>query len=456
MGTAFVPPAWLTALALALSPQTAGEAQDGEARTKLEEALRRYFAAEVDGPALRAALAAARGREELLAEVLRTKSFLAPSGALSRRGIITAQHRFEEAPDVPEPGSPAALRPADNRALFFGPAQGAELCPLVVYVPDALTTASYERELEREGTARGRFVFLVPDDEQDNEWSPTLDEHRRHVGPLRDLLLSAPIDPDRVYLVGSGRGGHVTWAVGLLYADRWAGLFPCNGGIFPEGGYKASGGVFLENARSLALFTVYNTSFDHGIDSCRMAGRKFREWGFRFEAVEEPQMRTMGLAEAMAKLEPVVRDAHPRTLVKRFNHLDAGEHYWLRALDREPREWDPGKPLQVRRKWPTDPQEQLETVWDEVARECARIEGSIQGERITVTAHGVGRLRVYFDPELVDYGRKVTVTVNGKTHAPLALERSAEVLLRHVHETGDTSRLYWAFRDYGVRPAGGK
>lgn len=452
----FEPSARLVALLLALPSPATGLGQDEEARTRLEEALRRYFASDVDGPSLRTALAAAREREELLAEVLRTKSFLAPSGPLARRGILTAHHRFEEAPDVPEPGSPAARLPADNRALFFGPARGETLSPLVVYVPDAIRTAGYERELEREGTARGRFVFLVPDDEQDNEWSPTLDEHRRHVGPLRDLLLSAPIDPDRVYLVGSGRGGHVTWAVGLLYADRWAGLFPCNGGIFPEGGYKASGGVFLENARSLALFTVYNTSFDHGIDSCRMAGRKFREWGFRFEAVEEPEMRTMGLAEAMEKLEPVVRDAHPRALVKRFNHLDAGQHYWLRALEREPREWDPEKPLQIRRKWPTDPEEQLEAVWDQVARECARLEGSIQGERITVTAHGVGRLRVYFDPELVDYARKVTVTVNGKTHAPLALERSAETLLRHVHETGDTARLYWAFRDYDVRPASGR
>jgi hypothetical protein len=57
---------------------------------------------------------------------------------------------------------------------------------------------------------------------------------------------------------------------------------------------------------------------------------------------------------------------------------------------------------------------------------------------------------VYFDPEIVDYASKVTVTINGKTHGVPALERRADVMLQHVHETGDTSRLYWAFEDYVV------
>src|SRR6185503_11811853 len=108
-----------------------------------------------------------------------------------------------------------------------------------------------------------------------------------------------------------------------------------------EGGYKQSGGVFLENARCLSVFLVFNTTFDHGIESCRYATRRFKEWGYRMESVEEPQMRQMGLKEAIEKVGATVRDPHPRQILKRFNHVQEGEHFWLRALDRKPREWDP-------------------------------------------------------------------------------------------------------------------
>jgi len=234
------------------------------------------------------------------------------------------------------------------------------------------------------------------------------------------------------------------------YADRWAGLFPCNGGLIHEGGYRSSGGVFLENAKSLAVFTVYNTSFDHGIEGCRYATKKFKEWRYRFEAVEESEFRTMGIAEAMVKLGDVTRDPHPCEITKRFNHLADGDHFWLRALDRIPREWDPAAEIRIRGEWPKDREKQREAVWNQVRSECASLRGSIQGNRIVVTTQGVGRVRVYFDPKLVDYRNKVTVTINGKTWPPLALKRQPDVLLTHVHETGDTSRLYWAYHDFDV------
>jgi hypothetical protein len=422
-----------------------------EIRRQLEGALRRFFATDrpVDS-SMQEILALVKGREDLLAEALKAKTFVAPSGTVARRGIIDAQDRFQDLPPDPSPESRRIGKPTVNAALFHGPVSPGPLSPLVVFVPDVTTTDGFDQVLVRDGTGRGRFVFLVPDEKQDNRWNPTQHERRRHVGPLRDLLLTYSIDPDRVFLVGTGRGGHATWDVGLTYADRWAGLFPCNGGLIHEGGYKASGGVFLENAKSLVIHTVYNTTFDHGIEGCRYAAKKFREWGYRFDAVEEPRFRNMDIPEAMEKFGDASRDAHPREIVKRFNHLDAGEHFWLRALDRVPGEWNPFSRIQIRGKWPDDPEKQREMMWDQVRKECALLKGAIQDNRISVTAEGIGKLRVYFDPAIVDYRAKVTVTINGKMRPPVALEKKADVMLRHVHETGDTSRLYWAFRDFAV------
>jgi hypothetical protein len=427
---------------------------DPSLRPGLEAALREYFAAErAQGPALQEVLKLAKGHDELLADVIRKKTFVQSSGPVARHGVIDARYRFRDVGAAGTDSKPAPARREGNDALFFGPAASASLSPLVVFVPDATSTSGYDHRLATDGTAAGRFIYLVPDEKQDNSWNPTLHEERRHVGPLRDFLLGSTIDPDRVYLVGTGRGGHATWDVGLLYPDRFAGIFPCNGGLIHEGGWKASGGVFLENAKCLDVHTVYNTTFDHGIESCRYAAARFKEWKYRFEAVEEQAFRHMEVPEAMAKLEKTVRDAHPREIVKRFNHLDAGEHFWLRALDRVPREWDPAARMTLKAPWPTEPQKQRDRIWEHVRGLCALLRGSIEGSRfvtITIEARGIGKVRVYFDPEIVDYAGKISVVLNGKMHAVPPLSKKAEVMLQHVHETGDTARLYWAFQDFAA------
>jgi hypothetical protein len=165
--------------------------------------------------------------------------------------------------------------------------------------------------------------------------------------------------------------------------------------------------------------------------------------------VEEQRMRVMGIAEAMTKLAPVVRDAHPRRIEKRSNRLVDGEHYWLRALDRT-KEWDPAARIVVKGDWPKEPEKQLEVVWDAVRDACAHVAGTVAGNRIEIQAHGMRRLRVYLDPEIVDFGAPVTIAVNGKVVRTLRPARQPDVMLQHVHETGDTKRLYWAFADVPV------
>jgi len=435
-------------LATLLSVGVAGAQQAPPAGTGLRDEIARavaaYFAADdrAAASALAPVVKLARGNEALLADVVRKKSFVPATAEVDARGAIDAHYEFA-----------AGITGKDqerNEARLAGPASGDRLFPLVVYVPDATSTVQFERELLEQGTRAGRYVFLVPDEKRDNSYAPSVHEHRRHAGPMRTLLLTLPIDPDRVYMIGSGRGGHATWDVGFLAADRWAGIFPCNGGLVHEGGWKASGGVFLTNARSFAVFTVFNTTFDHGIESCRYAVAKFREWNYRIEAHEEQQMRHMGIGEAMGKLAPVVRNAHPRRIEKRFNHVEDGAHYWLRALDRKPKEWDPAAKIVVQGDWPADRDKQLEVVWDAVRKQCGYLAGTVAANRVDVTTQGVGRVRIYLDPELVDFGESVTIAVNGKVARTLKPVLQPDVMLQRVRETGDTSCLYWAFVDLTI------
>jgi hypothetical protein len=396
----------------------------------LAVALRQYFAAaNPAGPERDRVLQLARGREPELLAALRQKSFLPPPAPVARRGRIAAGGAFVD--DAT----------ADNPALLYGSDQPG-LLPLLVYVPDVIDTLPHREELERFVAAEAAFVLVVPDERRDNRYLSTPAELDRHTGGLRDLLLQYPIDPNRVFMVGSGRGGHATWDVGLVRSGRFAGIYPCNGGLIHEGGFGRSGGVFVENGKDLAIFTVYNTSFDHGIEGCRYASRLLQQWGTRFISVEEPRMRLMPLAEAWQSLAPLRRNAHPRSLTKVWNRLPDGNHYWLEALERRPKAWEPEDRIAIRGELPTEPELRRQRVWQEVLAQSARLHGQVAGNQIRIEARGTGRLRVWLDPELVDYAAKVTVVVNGKAQPPVLPKQRLERLLARVHATGDTAQLY--------------
>jgi len=411
--------------------------QPGSAPPELAPFVRSYVdAAAPRGPELQALIGAAANREGELLVMLRQKTFLAERAAVERYAAIR-DGRLVEPPD-------------DNPALFVGPAVPTGLAPLVVYVPDAVHAAPFAAEL-RAAAARGWFVYLVPDSLGDNRYLSNQAEIERHVGPLRDLLLHHAIDPDRVCFAGSGRGGHACWDVGLMRSERFAAISPCNGGTIHEGGFARTGGVFVENGRDLATFLTFNTSFDHGIEACRNATKLLQQWGARIECHEEPTMRCMSLAEATQALAGVERAAHRRSIVKRFNRLADGSHYWLLALDRRPAEWDPKARIEVpTADWPRDPTLQRQALWQVVQGRCARLAGRVAGNMIRIEAQGVGRLRVWFDPELVDFGAKVEVEVNGKKVTSVQPRRRLDVMLARVWATGDTSALYWDFVDVAV------
>jgi hypothetical protein len=56
-------------------------------------------------------------------------------------------------------------------------------------------------------------------------------------------------------------------------------------------------------------------------------------------------------------------------------------------------------------------------------------------------------VRIWLDPDRVDYGAPVTVVINGRTRRKLTPVRP---MLQRVRETGGTSRRYRAFADLAV------
>jgi hypothetical protein len=62
----------------------------------------------------------------------------------------------------------------------------------------------------------------------------------------------------------------------------------------------------------------------------------------------------------------------------------------------------------------------------------------------------VDPLRVWFDPELVDFGAKTEIEIDGKLVRSLQPRRRVDVMLAPVCATGDTAALHWDHVDLPV------
>ncbi|MHC4660261.1 MAG: carboxylesterase family protein [Planctomycetota bacterium] len=83
---------------------------------------------------------------------------------------------------------------------------------------------------------------------------------------IRQLKRSFPIDPNRVYMCGHSMGGFGTWAIGGHYADVFAALAPCAGGVFFMGSDSLTTGV-VPNMKNTPI------RFYHGLND-RQVGPK--------------------------------------------------------------------------------------------------------------------------------------------------------------------------------------
>jgi hypothetical protein len=64
----------------------------------------------------------------------------------------------------------------------------------------------------------------------DSGYGFSVSERQAELSTLRFALLHFRINPNRIFIGGTSRGGHLSWDLGLRFPDRWAGLAPLIGG----------------------------------------------------------------------------------------------------------------------------------------------------------------------------------------------------------------------------------
>jgi hypothetical protein len=159
---------------------------------------------------------------------------------------VTEKPVYSTLPPVPEPGQHAyASKDGDLDFLLYVPesygVDPAKKWPLIVYLHDAEWRGSLDFVLSESLPKRLQtlkdFEFLVISPAGDGEWDFWSKEEMIApvIGALDEIKALYPVDPDRIYLTGTGMGGNGVWAMGMRNPEYFAALAPLGGYIYPFG-----------------------------------------------------------------------------------------------------------------------------------------------------------------------------------------------------------------------------
>jgi hypothetical protein len=215
-----------------------------------------------------------------------------------------------------------------------------------------------------------------------------------------------PVDANRTFLVGSGKGFAAVEATAAAFPHIFAGVV----GI---------GDVAALDANNLGNFRNLPTLFSRETEGTKAIKAKIDELGFGNCTITgkpaDDGTRTDGTpADTWAWIGKTVRTAYPRQISFAPKSDYARRAHWLS--------------LEGAR-----------------AQENPRVEAKADKatNTITITVEKVADLVVYLNDELVDLDKPVKFVVNGTTHERM-VERSAPEMIKNQYFGGDWGRVFTA------------
>ncbi len=279
--------------------------------------------------------------------------------------------------------------------------------------------------------SRFGYIVIAPAwaSEHQRQYGSSAREHAAVLLALQDACRRFAIDTDRVFLSGHSMGGDAAWDIGLAHPHLWAGIIPIvaqsdrycdfsvdNGKLLPM--YFVAGGLdgnrMTLNARQWDRYMTERTGYN--VTVVEYLGRGHEHFSDEI----------LRLFDWMGRLR---RNPFPRqfqcTTARPWNN----RFYWveLNQLPRralvEPTEWPPPRGFRP-----------------------AEVEVSVnKANGINITTASA-QITVWLSPEIVDFTRRPTLTVNGRRllGGPRTVVPQLSVLLEDVRLRGDRQHPFWA------------
>lgn len=257
-------------------------------------------------------------------------------------------------------------------------------------------------------------------------------EHAAVLDCLRAAQRRFSIDSDRVFLSGHSLGGDAAWDIGLAHPDLWAGLIA----IAPTAGKYVD--HYWRNARSLPVYIVageldtgcmarnsmdLDRSFAKGFDTTYVE--------YRGRGHEHFSDEILRIFDWMAIKQ---RTFFPKSIdVVAMRPWDCF-FWWVEMTGA------PAKTVVLPAQWPPPPG----------ARPFSIEAKTTPGNSVAVHC-GAERVKIWLSPELVDFDRPITVTLDGRRLARDGVEPDVDVLLEDLRLRGDRQHPFWAVVDWPPR-----
>jgi len=310
--------------------------------------------------------------------------------------------------------------------------------PCVVTLNGAGTTAEqqihwwagdYQAETKmRLGQAtRQGYIIVAPvwTKPHQREYEYSAQEHAAVLYSLRDACRRFAVDTDRIFLSGHSMGGDAAWDIALSHPDLWAGVIPI---VATAGKYVSR---YWENGRYVAFYFVAGEMDGDRTAQNSMDWDRYMTKPFYDSTVVIYQGR--GHEHFYEEIQRVFdwMDLHRREFFpKEFECVTMrpwDNFFWWAEVDNLP----PAS-LTLPVNWP--PSSSVRP---------SRTEGKIlENNRLTLRT-GASLTTVWLAPEMVDLGKRIAVSVNGRDIRDGA-EASVETLLEDVRTRGDRQHPFWA------------
>ena len=288
--------------------------------------------------------------------------------------------------------------------------------------------------------ARNGTIVIAPAwaREQQTGYEYSAREHAAVLGSLRESLRRFSIDTDRVFLSGHSTGGDAAWDIAISHPDLWAGLVA----ISPAAGKYVN--HYWHNARTLPIYLVAGELDAACFGRNTMDLDRYFAKGFDATYVEYRGRGHEHFSDEILRIFDWMsrrqRTFFPPTIdVVSMRPWD--RFFWWVEMERPP-----ARTMVLPSQWPPPPGIRP------FAIEAKTMPANTVPASMLSVHCGADRVRIWLSPELVDFSRPVTVTLDGRKLWKDTVVPDKRLLLEDLRLRADRQHPFWAVVDWEKRP----